>query len=75
MIPFPDETVSSLQIKLVQKRNSFIVKQKTMIADQEHQISSLESQLKDLKILYENREAELKKNETEERDKLKGLMY
>ena len=46
-----------------------------MIADQEHQISSLESQLKDLKILYENREAELKKNETEERDKLKGLMY
>lgn len=75
LIPFPDERLSNIQIDLVQKRNIFMVKQKQIVTEQQQRINGLEKQLDEIKDIFEKREEEFKRHETEQMERLKGLLY
>jgi hypothetical protein len=75
LFPFPTQKLSALQIELVQKRNSFIIRSRQRLADLENQVDLLEHQLQELTQLYEGREEAARRQDGEEREKLKGLLY
>ena len=60
---------------MVQKRNAFIVKQRQLLADQKQQIVILEEQMAEMKGGFNLREEELNRHNTQEVQRLKGLMY
>lgn len=75
LLPFPDKKLSTLQVELVQKRNAALARQRQRLAELQSEKALLEGQVREVKALFERREAEGKKQEGEERERLKTLLY